>query len=243
VTAIVDKRRPYNAVEVDSEFQAAHVSLNPSWEDPRAFAFSHTATLLGHPSDWNVFAFRNSDPTNAKLIRYLSFRLEDGAATSPAAGIEYGMNLWVARRWTDTVALGGTLGQPGEPTPRWPQRMPRSAISRRIGTNRATWDLRVPNNSSSDQVVADNEQWVENADPFMGCRGWHLAAAAGVPKTVDFMEFEARDPGTYPLVLEVNEGIILRTVQSQWVNMNLTINMEWEEVPLDELDQYPWRQA
>ncbi len=231
MAVIGGKVSPALLTEVDATWLAAHVTKFPAGNRPRSYGLSYESKTLSHAVTAAPFAFRNSSPLNAVVIRYMKFSITDMAAASPAAAIEYGMSLFVARHWVESTA-GIVL-----PVVQASRKRTDMVPSRTAQQQGALPDIRVATDSTGNSVVLSTEQYELDTQPFMAVRGWHLIAGATVQKTVDVMEFNARSYlGAYPLVLEVNEGISLYPAVSTWAAISLTVQLEWEEVPYDELN-------
>lgn len=235
----IDRLDPWRIADVDQDFKALHVSKYPMWEVPRHYSFTYSAITLSHATTSYAFAMRNSSPGTAKVIRYMSFSLTETNALAPAAAIEYGMDLFMLRRWTSTVAPG-SIGTAFSVAPADPFGMPRAELPWQQSATKEAWDLRLPLAASSTTVINANDQFELDDNPILATRGWHLAANAAVDKTVDFMEYNARDEGLFPITLEQWEGIGLRPAVNTWANLGLTIVVEWDEVLIDELPRGFW---
>jgi hypothetical protein len=223
--------------EVDANFNAGRVSIRPPGNNPRAFIWSGaTAVISTQAAAQRFFAMRNTSVLTAMLIRYVSITTTTSASGTPAAALELGTSASIVRRWAQSftgvsTSNYGTVADP----PRRRVRMERSR-TQDAHNNAAPWDIRIAANAID--VIATTEQFDLDAQPFMEAHAWDLIQAAATFKAVTRMVFDARLPGVYPIVFEPFEGMCAVPVVSTWSNMRSFVHVEWEEVPLNEVEAF-----
>jgi hypothetical protein len=222
--------------EVDANFNAGRVSIRPPGNNPRAFAWSGSTGVITQTANTRFFGMRNTSVLTAMLIRYVSVTTTTMLAGTPAAALELGNSASIVRRWVIgfTGVSTANYGSVADP-PRRRTRMERSR-TQDAHNNAAPWDIRIA--QAAVEVVATTEQFDLDAQPFMQTNAWDLIQAATTPKAVTKMVFDARLPGVYPIVLEPFEGICAVPVISTWTNMRSSVHVEWEEVPLNEVEAF-----
>jgi hypothetical protein len=165
-------------------------------------------------ADIPIFAFRWGSTTKTAIVSYIFGALV--ATTDVTAAAEVGLNAFMCRSFTasDTGGTAATLTG-------------NSFKKRTSHATTAVTDIRIGSTAS---LTAGTR--TVDAQPFLESRAWDLATAATVPHNIIPITFDARNPGTYPIVLAQDEGFEfhLPVALTASGTFRLVVGVEWIEV-------------
>lgn len=219
--------------EADANFNTLCVSARPP--GPRGYSFAVAGSgVTSNTTIQALLALHNPSALMAIVIRYMKFQFTTDAAASPAAALAVGADLFVARHWVQaaTAFAGGTFVMRRTP----PKRTTRLARTYSAPPSGSVANPAFLYASATGDAVGASDQFTRDSHPFLSVRAWDLIQAAAVPKQRFEMEFNARDSGTYPLVLEQLEGIHLFPAANNFASIETTFHIEWDEIPYEDLD-------
>jgi hypothetical protein len=204
--------------EVDKAFDALHVTERPqspvSGGSYRVVAVSGLvtgATLDATPD--SIFSFRWGGGAKVAVIRYIDAALL--LPTSVTAAQEIGGDIIVARDFSVSDSGGTAVVLTGD-----------NMKKRTTHTDSAVTDMRI---ATTAELTAGTRTL--DSQPIAAFRFWELAAGAAVQHNVGHALFDARDPGLYPVVLDTNEGFIVRNTVAMTASgtQRWVVTVEWDE--------------
>lgn len=216
--AVLEGATSGNKAEVDGNFNALRVTERPmdvgSGGAYRMAMASGLMTGAGLTADIPVFAFRWGSTTKTCLVSYIYGALV--ATTDLTAAAEVGLNAFICRAFTasDTAGTAATLTG-------------NSFKKRTSHATTAVTDIRI---GAATSLTAGTR--TVDAQPFMESRAWDLATAATVPHNIIPITFDARNPGTYPIVFAQDEGFEMHLPVALTASgtFRLVVAVEWFEL-------------
>jgi hypothetical protein len=216
--AVIEGPVSGNKAEVDANFNAVRITERPmdvgSGGAYRMAMASGLMTGASLTAAIPVFAFRWGSTTKTAIVSYVYGALV--ATTDVTAAQEVGLQAFIARSFTasDTAGTAATLTG-------------NSFKKRTSHATTAVTDIRIGSTAS---LTAGTRTL--DAQPFLDSRAWDLATAATVPHNVIPIEFDARNPGTYPIVFAQDEGFEMNLPIALTTSgtFRLFVAVEWFEV-------------
>jgi hypothetical protein len=231
--AVITGKTTTRLAEVDSSFKALRGVKFPARD---AYRVAGRATNTTYASGARFFAFRWPSAIKAAVVTFVSATLQS-LSNSPAAEIELGLDLHIVRGWNTAAPPASSNVVIATPSP---LQIRRGAIKFQslIGGTAASYDIRFGvSTGAGTSVVTTADNFTADASSFCTVREKELIQAAGTPKEQEVTaQFDARHPGTYPIILSQFEGILVTVSPGNFGSVGIQAAMEWQEVPYDRLD-------
>lgn len=216
--AVLEGATSGNKAEVDANFNALRISERPNDIGAggayRMAMASGLMTGASFTAAIPVFAFRWGSTTKTCLLTLVEAKLV--AITDVTAAQEVGLQAFIARAFTasDTGGTAATL----------------TGNNFKKRTSHATTDVTDIRIASATALAAGTR--TVDAQPFLDARQWDLATAATVQHLILSMQFDARNPGTYPIVLKQDEGLEMQIPIALTASgsFRLVVALEWSEL-------------
>lgn len=200
------------AAEVDPDHKALRTTVRPP-EVRGAYRLSITSGLTtGLAAAAPIFAFRWTDTTRVCLVQ--SIRVNAQVVTGFTAAQEVGLDMISARSWSVVDSGGTAVVFTGNNTKKRTSHQTSLVNDARISTTAA--------------LTAGTRTL--DAQPFMQVVKKAYAAAGNNDPAVDF-SFEATEAGSHFIILETNDGFLVRNTIAQGAagTMRVNVDVAWME--------------
>ncbi len=231
--AVITGKTTTSLGEVDSAFKALRGVKFPARDGYRV---AGRATNTTYANGARFFAFRWPSAIKAAVVTFCTATMQS-LSNSPAAEIELGLDWHIVRGWNTSAPPASANVVLATPTA---LQVRRGIIKHQslIGGTAATYDIRIGiSTGAGTSAVTTADNFTADPSPFASVREKELIQAAGNSKEQEVtVQFDARHPGTYPIILSQFEGILLTIAPSNFGLVDIQVAMEWQEVPYARLD-------